>query len=159
MATQHSLANAAHICAGMNATLPEIRTENQKEVRTLGIKNNIQHIYSGIVYSQETFTWWIGNKYAHTCKSWISPASDRTYLNILDMMNSPEKRWLIWPHAHLSSAMRSRAKEDMKASLFVSKKNIAGPQGARGDGLTVNRANFLNWCVLYAQLLRSWVVV
>ena len=29
--------------------------------------------------------------YAHTCKSWISPASDRSYLNILDMMNSPEK--------------------------------------------------------------------
>ena len=28
--------------------------------------------------------------YAHTCKSWISPVSDRTYLNILDMMNSPE---------------------------------------------------------------------
>ena len=29
--------------------------------------------------------------YAHTCKIWISPVSDRTYLNILDMMNSPEK--------------------------------------------------------------------
>ena len=28
---------------------------------------------------------------SHTCKSWISPVSDRTYLNILDMMNSPEK--------------------------------------------------------------------
>ena len=29
--------------------------------------------------------------YAHTCKIWISPVSDRTYLNILDMMKSPEK--------------------------------------------------------------------
>ena len=29
--------------------------------------------------------------YAHTCKSWISPVSNRTYLNILDMMNSPGK--------------------------------------------------------------------
>ena len=31
----------------------------------------------------------IGNIDAHKCKSWISPVSDRTYLNIL--MNSPEK--------------------------------------------------------------------
>ena len=28
---------------------------------------------------------------AHTSKSWLSPAPDRTSLNILDMMNSPEK--------------------------------------------------------------------
>ena len=28
--------------------------------------------------------------YARTCKIWISPVSDRTYLNILDMMKSPE---------------------------------------------------------------------
>ena len=28
--------------------------------------------------------------YAHTCKIWISPVSDRTYLNVLDMMKSPE---------------------------------------------------------------------
>ena len=29
--------------------------------------------------------------YAHTCKIWISPVSDSTHLNILGMMNSPEK--------------------------------------------------------------------
>ena len=34
---------------------------------------------------------WISSIHAHTCKSWISPVSDRTYLNVLDMMNSPEK--------------------------------------------------------------------
>ena len=31
------------------------------------------------------------NLYAHTCKSWISPVTEGTYLNILDMMKSPEK--------------------------------------------------------------------
>ena len=28
---------------------------------------------------------------AHTCKIWISPVSDGTYLDILDTMKSPEK--------------------------------------------------------------------
>ena len=29
--------------------------------------------------------------YALTCKIWISPVSERTYLNILDMIKTPEK--------------------------------------------------------------------
>ena len=53
---------------------------------------------------------------AHKCKIQISPFSNRTYLNILNMMKSPEKDDSSGPHAHLSSAMRSRAKEVMKAS-------------------------------------------
>ena len=55
--TQHNLANAGSICKQLNASLPEIRTDAQKEiVRKLANENKIEHIYSGIFYDQATRT-------------------------------------------------------------------------------------------------------
>ena len=52
-----TLAEAAHICTTYNGTLPEIRTEQQKEqLRILANREKISNIYSGIIYDQETRT-------------------------------------------------------------------------------------------------------
>ena len=55
------------------------------------------YVLVNLVSGQQERVLWLGWLlfvifiYAHTCKIWISPAPEGTYLNILDMMKSPEK--------------------------------------------------------------------
>ena len=82
--------------------------------------------------------------YDHTCKIWISPVSDKTYLNILDRMKSPEKgdssgQMPTWADLHVAKLSRTR-----RPATYVEQEYVPDPYPQPNGGQNLGMLELLS---------------